>query len=189
MRFCSDCATALEERIPTDDDRPRKICPSCDRIHYQNPVVVVGCLVERGDQTLLCRRAIEPALGRWTIPAGYLELGESLLTGARRETMEEACADVEITAPYGLFDLPHIGQTHALFRAQLAAPDYAAARRASKSDSSTTATFRGTSWLSRPCTAPSHCGSKTGETGGRTCIPPSWSDSARARALTPETTN
>ena len=121
-KFCIYCATEFEERIPEGDDRPRPVCPSCGYVHYTNPVTVVGCLVEHDDGILLCRRAIEPSLGLWTLPAGYLEIGEGLLTGARRETMEEAGADVEIIAPHSYLDLPHIGQTYALFRARLKSP-------------------------------------------------------------------
>lgn len=128
VKFCSYCATQLEERIPDGDDRPRPCCPSCGYVHYTNPVTVVGCLVERGDEILLCRRAIEPSLGLWTVPAGYLELGEGLLVGARRETMEEAGADVEIVAPHSFLDLPHIGQTYALFRARLKSPSIEAGK-------------------------------------------------------------
>jgi len=126
MRFCSHCAAPLEERVPDGDDRPRMVCPSCGFIHYRNPQVVVGCLVERGDEVLLCRRAIEPGRGLWTIPAGYLEMGEGMIEGARRETMEEAGADVEIVAPHSYLDLPHIGQTHAVFRARLLSGSIAA---------------------------------------------------------------
>ncbi|MGE3171624.1 MAG: NUDIX domain-containing protein [Planctomycetota bacterium] len=118
MRFCCECGGALEQRVPDGDDRTRHVCRACGRVHYRNPQVVVGCLVERGDHVLLCRRAIEPGRGRWTIPAGYLELGEGMLQGARRETREEAGAAVEIVAPHCYLDLPHIGQTHAVFRAR-----------------------------------------------------------------------
>lgn len=128
VKFCSYCATELVERIPDGDDRLRPVCPSCGFVHYTNPVTVVGCLVERGDEILLCKRAIEPSLGLWTVPAGYLELGEGLLVGARRETMEEAGADVEIVAPHSLLDLPHIGQTYALFRARLKSPSIEAGK-------------------------------------------------------------
>jgi len=126
VRFCSQCASPLEKRIPAGDDRPRKVCPSCGHIHYVNPVTVVGCLVERDGEILMCRRAIEPGLGRWTVPAGYLELGEGQLAGARRETSEEAGAEVEITSPHSYLDLPHIGQTYALFRARLLTPAFSA---------------------------------------------------------------
>lgn len=126
MKFCSECAALLERLVPDGDDRARSVCPSCGRVHYQNPIVVVGCLVEREDAVLLCRRAIEPVRGRWTIPAGFLELGEGMTDGARRETLEEARADVEITAPHSYLDLPHIGQMHATFRARLRQPGIAA---------------------------------------------------------------
>lgn len=108
--------------MPDGDDRPRRVCPACGRVHYVNPVMVVGCIVERGDEILMCRRAIEPALGLWTMPAGFLELGEGMLAGARRETLEEAGADVEILAPHAFLDLPHIGQAYALFRGRLRSP-------------------------------------------------------------------
>jgi ADP-ribose/FAD diphosphatase len=122
MKFCSQCGQPLVERIPPGDDRKRKVCSACGHVHYQNPQVIVGCVVERDGQILLCRRAIEPGRGRWTLPAGFLELGEGLLEGARRETLEEAGADVEILAPHSYLDLPHIGQTYAMFRARLRAP-------------------------------------------------------------------
>jgi ADP-ribose/FAD diphosphatase len=95
-------------------------------VHYQNPKTVVGCLVEHEERLLLCRRAIEPARGRWTLPAGFLELDESLSDGAARETREEACAEVEVLAPLAVFDLLHIGQVYALFRARLVRPEVAA---------------------------------------------------------------
>lgn len=98
------------------------VCTACGKIHYVNPLPIVGCLVERDDEVLLCRRAIEPALGKWTPPAGFLELGESSLDGARRETFEEAGAEVEIIAPHAHLDLPHIGQTYFWYRARLRAP-------------------------------------------------------------------
>lgn len=119
MKFCGECGSALEPRIPQGDDRERLACTSCTWVHYQNPLVVVGCLVERNDEILLCRRAIEPAHGKWTIPAGFLELGETLADGARRETQEEAGADVEILAPHSHLELTHIGQLHLTFRARM----------------------------------------------------------------------
>lgn len=131
MKFCPSCAHPLTQRIPEGDDRPRAVCESCGEIHYVNPRSVVGCLVEAEGQLLLCRRAIEPSRGRWTVPAGFLELGESLRDGAARETREEACAEVEIFAPQAMLELFHIGQVYVLFRARLlpgadGAPDFAA---------------------------------------------------------------
>jgi len=119
MKFCGECGCPLERRVPDGDDRQRLACTSCSWVYYQNPLVVVGCLVERGDELLLCRRAIEPAHGKWTIPAGYLELGETLAAGAARETREEAGADVEILAPHSQLELPHIGQLHMTYRARM----------------------------------------------------------------------
>ncbi|MFN3242373.1 MAG: NUDIX hydrolase [Planctomycetota bacterium] len=123
MKFCSDCGGALVDRVPPGDDRTRRWCDACEKAHYQNPLVVVGCLVARGDEILLCRRAIEPAHGKWTVPAGFLELGETLAAGAARETFEEAGARVEIVAPHSLLDLTHIGQHYAMFRARLTSPE------------------------------------------------------------------
>lgn len=125
MKFCSDCGAALVDHVPPGDDRARRWCATCEKAHYQNPLVVVGCLVERGDEVLLCRRAIEPARGRWTIPAGFLELGETMAQGAARETWEEARAKVEIIAPHSHLELTHIGQVHMTFRAKLTHGDFA----------------------------------------------------------------
>ena len=119
MRFCSNCGAKLDYRIPEGDDRPRFVCDSCQVVHYQNPKIVVGCIPEWEDKILLCKRAIEPRLGKWTLPAGYLENSETLAEGAHRETLEEADADVEILSPYAMFDLPFISQIYLLFRARL----------------------------------------------------------------------
>lgn len=107
-------------RIPEGDDQWRHICESCGQVHFFNPKLVVGCIVESGGRVLLCKRAIEPCKGKWTLPAGYLELGESTAEGAARETQEEAAADVTIVAPFAHYDIPIIGQTYLLFRATFA---------------------------------------------------------------------
>lgn len=120
MNHCSQCGAPLSQAVPPGDDRPRHVCTACDTVHYVNPKTVVGCLVEHDGAVLLCKRAIEPAHGGWTLPAGFLELEESLAAGAARETWEEARAKVEIVAPLALFDLPHIGQNYVLFRARFA---------------------------------------------------------------------
>lgn len=119
MRFCSACGGALEPRVPEGDDRERPVCTACGKVAYSNPRTVVGCIVEHGERLLLCRRGIEPAVGRWTPPAGFLELDEGAMEGARRETREEAEAEVEILAPHAFLCVPGIGQTYALFRARL----------------------------------------------------------------------
>jgi len=126
MIFCPQCGARVEERVPEADDRLRKVCPSCATIHYENPKMVVGCLVECEGKLLLCRRAIEPALGKWTPPAGYLELGEGSVAGAVRETYEEARAKVEVIGLQAYLDLPHIGQMYAFYRAKLERPEFEA---------------------------------------------------------------
>jgi ADP-ribose pyrophosphatase YjhB (NUDIX family) len=121
MRFCSHCGSPdIALSIPEGDTLPRFVCPACGTIHYQNPKVVVGCLPEWKGQVLLCRRAIEPRHGLWTLPAGFLENGESLAAGALRETLEEANARVDIDDLYQVISLPHISQVYVMFRARLA---------------------------------------------------------------------
>ena len=126
MNFCSHCGARLDQRIPPGDDRPRFVCDRCQTIHYQNPKIVVGTIPEWEDQLLLCRRAIEPQYGKWTLPAGYLEKGETLMQGAIRETREEAGARVEILAPYTLFNLTFVSQIYLLFRARLVSTQFKA---------------------------------------------------------------
>ncbi|KAK8460319.1 hypothetical protein SEVIR_2G312600v4 [Setaria viridis] len=110
IHFCPACGSPTKLAIPDGDEKMRAICSSCGRVHYENPKMVVGCLVEHDNKVLLCRRKIEPAYGLWTLPAGYLEVGESAADGASRETLEEACADVEIVSPFAQLDIPLIGQ-------------------------------------------------------------------------------
>jgi len=125
VRFCSACgAERIEFRIPEGDTLPRNVCAACGAIHYQNPKIVVGCLPEVDDQVLLCLRAIEPRRGLWTLPAGFLENGETLTAGAVRETLEEANARVAIGPLYTIISLPHISQIYMMFRAQLLDRDF-----------------------------------------------------------------
>ena len=124
MNFCSECGSAVALRVPDGDSLPRHICPDCGTIHYQNPKMVVGCIPEWEDKILLCRRAIEPKYGLWTLPAGFMENGETTLEGAARETWEEAGARIEIGGLYTLFNLPHINQVYLMFRARLLDLDY-----------------------------------------------------------------
>lgn len=124
MNYCSECGKAVEHRIPEGDDRPRYVCDHCNIIHYQNPRVVVGCLITRQDKILLCRRAIEPRKNFWTIPAGFMENGETMLHGALRESMEEACAAVENEYLYRLFDIPRIHQVYVFYRGELRGDSY-----------------------------------------------------------------
>ena len=119
MKFCSNCGAPVALRVPPGDTLPRQVCDACHTIHYQNPRMVVGCIPEWEDRILLCRRAIEPRHGLWTVPAGYMENGETTFAGAARETLEEANARVEIGPLYALYNIPHINQVYILFRARL----------------------------------------------------------------------
>lgn len=124
MKYCSQCGDSVAHRVPDGDNRPRFICDSCDTIHYQNPRIIAGCLPFHEDKVLLCRRAIAPREGFWTLPAGFLENGETTAQGALRETMEEANARAEIVQLYTLFSLPHISQIYMFFRAELTDLDF-----------------------------------------------------------------
>ncbi|SFH87113.1 ADP-ribose pyrophosphatase YjhB, NUDIX family [Pseudomonas guineae] len=125
MKFCSNCGGPISYHIPQGDNRLRHVCAQCQMVHYQNPRIIAGCLPIWGEQILLCRRAIEPRRGYWTLPAGFMENGETLEQAAARETQEEACARVRGLNLYTLFDLPHINQVYMLFRAELADLDFA----------------------------------------------------------------
>ena len=125
MKFCSHCGSdALEQRIPEGDTLERCVCANCGAIHYQNPKTVVGCLPEWDGRVLLCKRAIEPRRGLWTLPAGFLENGETIEAGALRETAEEARATVDIGALYTVISLPDINQVYMMFRARLLDLDF-----------------------------------------------------------------
>ncbi len=126
MNFCSDCGANVALRVPDGDTLPRYVCTTCSTIHYQNPKMVVGCIPEWGDKILLCKRAIEPRHGKWTLPAGFLENGETAGQGALRETLEEANARVEIGAMYTFYNLPGISQIYVLFRGRLLDVDFSA---------------------------------------------------------------
>ena len=125
MKFCSLCAAPVSLRIPQGDNRERHVCDVCGQIHYQNPKVVVGCVPAKDGKVLLCKRAIEPRHGYWTVPAGFMELGETIAEGAARETREEACAEVEIGHLFASVDVPQAGQLHLFFTAALTS-DFAA---------------------------------------------------------------
>lgn len=112
--------------VPAGDNRQRLVCPDCNYIQYENPLVVVGAVVTWEDRFLLCKRAINPRKGRWTIPAGFLELHEAAAHGAIRETREEACAEIEIDALLAVYNVPRISQIHLIYRATLLKPEFAA---------------------------------------------------------------
>lgn len=116
INFCSQCGTSVVQKIPKGEDRLRAVCPSCHTIHYQNPKIVAGCIPEWDGQILMCQRAIEPRVGFWTFPAGFMEMGESTEEAAARETMEEATAIVDIQSLYAVYSLRHVDQVYVIFR-------------------------------------------------------------------------
>ncbi len=126
MNYCSQCGQPVETRVPDGDHLPRHVCPACHTIHYQNPKIVVGCVPEHDGRILLCRRAIEPRLGFWTTPAGFMENGETLQAAAARESWEEAQARVEVGSLLAIVNVVHAHQVHVMFRARLPAAEYGA---------------------------------------------------------------
>lgn len=126
MKYCSSCGSPVTQRIPEGDNRHRHICGSCDEIHYNNPNVVVGVIAQWQEKIILCRRAIEPRVGFWTMPAGYLEIDESTDEGAVREAEEEAGIDVEIGDLLTLINIPQIGQVQMIYSGELRSPQFAA---------------------------------------------------------------
>jgi ADP-ribose pyrophosphatase YjhB (NUDIX family) len=126
MNFCSTCGERLVVEIPPGDHLPRHVCKACGAIHYQNPKIVVGCVPEHQGKILICKRAIEPRLGYWTIPAGFMENDETLQEGAARECHEEALARVEIGSLLVVADILSARQVHVFFRARLSEPQFGA---------------------------------------------------------------
>lgn len=120
MNFCSECGSAkLERRVPPGDTHERYVCESCGMIHYENPRMIVGTLPRWGDRILLCRRAIEPRVGTWTLPAGFMENGETLEEGAVRETWEEAGCRVNVERLFCAVSVPVVNQVYCLFLADI----------------------------------------------------------------------
>lgn len=126
MKFCSQCGSPVMITIPPGDNRERHVCRECDTIHYQNPRIIAGCIPVYQDRVLLCKRAIAPRDGFWTLPAGFLENGETSLQGALRECREEARASVKNPILAGFYDIPHINQVYVFFRGELKGPEYSA---------------------------------------------------------------
>ena len=120
MKFCANCAAPVVRRVPPGDSLPRYVCDQCGEIHYQNPRLVVGCIPEQDGKMLLCRRAIEPRYGYWTLPAGFMENGETTRQGALRETLEEAGARVELGAAFSMISVPRVNQVHLFFLSRVA---------------------------------------------------------------------
>ncbi|PJZ58707.1 NUDIX hydrolase [Leptospira barantonii] len=119
MKFCSSCGSSVTYKIPEGDNRSRHICDNCGTIHYQNPKVVVGSIPVWEERILLCKRAIEPRKGYWTLPAGFLENRETVEEGAARETLEEANAEIKIVGLQSVYSIPHISQIYMFFLADL----------------------------------------------------------------------
>ena len=126
IKHCRQCGTAVQHRIPDDGDtKVRAVCPACHTIHYINPLNVVGTIPVWGDKVLLCKRNIEPRKGKWTLPAGFMELGETTAEGAARETVEEAGAQFDMQALFSLINVARVGQVHLFYRATLLSPTFA----------------------------------------------------------------
>ncbi len=125
IRFCSQCGGPVRLRVPEGDNLPRHVCERCGFIHYQNPKIVTGCIPEHEGRVLLCRRAIEPRYGLWTLPAGFMENDETVAEAAARETLEEARAHVRDLELYAVFSLPHINQVYVMYRGRLDPPEFA----------------------------------------------------------------
>jgi len=139
QRFCSNCGQPNAFKVPEGDHLPRNVCPSCGTIHYENPRIVVGCVVEYEGLILLCRRAIEPRRGFWTFPAGFLENGETLEAGAARESQEEALARVTIDSLLAVVNIPEAHQVHIFFRAHMVDGEFGAGPESLESKLVTTA--------------------------------------------------
>ncbi len=125
MNFCSNCGSPVASKIPAGDHLPRFVCTNCGTIHYKNPLLVLGCVPQWQGRILLCRRAIQPRLGFWTVPAGFMENGETLQAAAARECQEEALAKVEVGSLLAVVSVTHANQVHVMFRAQLSRPEFA----------------------------------------------------------------
>jgi len=119
MKFCSECGEQVSQKIPAGDNRLRYVCNSCETIHYQNPRIIAGCIAEHEDKILLCKRAIEPRLGLWTLPAGFMENNETTLEAAARESFEEAQAKLKNMSLYCTYSIPHISQVYMMYRGTL----------------------------------------------------------------------
>jgi ADP-ribose pyrophosphatase YjhB (NUDIX family) len=124
MNYCPNCGQPVELRVPPGDHLPRHVCIACSSVHYHNPKIVVGCVPEHAGRILLCRRAIEPRQGFWTIPAGFMENDETMQQGAARESWEEALARVEIGSLLAVVHVLHAQQVHVMFRARLPRPEF-----------------------------------------------------------------
>ena len=128
MKYCSNCGSRVSLKIPDGDSFERYVCSNCNTIHYQNPRMIVGCIPVWEDKILLCRRAIDPKYGMWTVPAGFLENSETAEQGAIRETEEESGAHVELVRLHSLYSLPHVGQVYAIYLANMTSAHFDAGK-------------------------------------------------------------
>lgn len=119
QKFCTQCGSPLERIIPPGDNRERDTCLKCGAVHYKNPLIVSGTLTLHEGKILLCRRGIEPRYGKWTLPAGFMELHESTMDGAIRETMEEASASIKVKGLLSIVDVPYVSQVHMMYLADM----------------------------------------------------------------------
>ena len=120
IKHCRNCGAAVVYRVPDDGDtKERAVCPSCQTIHYENPLNVVGTVPHLGDRVLLCKRNIEPRRGKWTLPAGFMELHETTAEGAARETVEEAGAQFDLERMFSVLNVARVGQVHLFYTARL----------------------------------------------------------------------
>lgn len=126
IKYCQYCGGKTELKIPGNDDHIRAVCTECKAIHYQNPKIITGVIVEHEGQVLLAKRAIEPRYGTWTIPAGFMELGETVQAGAARECIEETEATIKNIELFGVYNTTVNSQVYTIFHAQLAKPHFAA---------------------------------------------------------------
>lgn len=125
IKYCKNCGTAVVYRQPDDGDtKNRAVCPACNTVHYENPLNVVGTVPIWGDKVLLCKRNIEPRKGKWTLPAGFMELDETTSEGAARETVEEAGAQFDMQALFSVLSVPKVGQVHLFYRAKLTSDQF-----------------------------------------------------------------
>jgi ADP-ribose pyrophosphatase YjhB (NUDIX family) len=124
MKFCANCGAPVARRVPPGDSLPRWVCDHCGEIHYQNPKLVIGTVPEHEGRLLLCRRAIEPRYGYWTLPAGFMENDETTAQAAARETLEEAGAPVELGELFTLISVPRVNQVHLYYRARLSGLEF-----------------------------------------------------------------
>ena len=125
IKHCRNCGTAVVYRLPDDGDtKNRAVCPACNTVHYENPLNVVGTVPVWGNQVLLCKRNIEPRKGKWTLPAGFMELDETTAEGAARETTEEAGAQFEMQSLFSVLSVPKVGQVHLFYRAKLTSDQF-----------------------------------------------------------------